>query len=82
LAQLDRLPQGTFHRWTCPTCLTCQTNGWLRARIVYRQLHLALFLLRRAPRPGRSWAERPLAMLLDLVRFAGSPGSAFADLGP
>ena len=39
------------------------------ARILWRHLQLALFLLRREPLPGRSWAERPLAMLLEIMRF-------------
>ena len=58
-------------------------DGSFEAHIVYRQLHLALFLLRRPPQPGKSWAERPMAMLLDLVRFhAGSPEPGFEGLGP
>ncbi|PYE54634.1 phosphotransferase family protein [Deinococcus yavapaiensis] len=40
----------------------------IEARIVARQLHIALFLARRGPQPDKSWAERPLGMLLDLVR--------------
>jgi len=46
-----------------------------RARIVRRQLQVALFCLRRGPQPGRSWAERPAAMLIDVLRF-------FADAPP
>ncbi|WP_027483683.1 phosphotransferase family protein [Deinococcus pimensis] len=44
------------------------SDDTFEARIVARQLHLALFLLRRGPQPDKSWAERPLGMLLDLVR--------------
>lgn len=43
-------------------------DGTFEARIVRRQLHIALFLLRRPPQPGKSWAERPLGMMLDLQR--------------
>ncbi|WP_350241942.1 phosphotransferase family protein [Deinococcus sonorensis] len=43
-------------------------DGSFEAQVVARQLHLALFLIRRAPQPDKSWAERPLGMLLDLVR--------------
>src|SRR5438067_1611974 len=39
------------------------------ARILWRHLQLALLVLRRGPLPGRSWAERPLAMLLEIMRF-------------
>jgi aminoglycoside phosphotransferase (APT) family kinase protein len=39
------------------------------ARILWRHLQLALLVLRRGPLPERSWAERPLAMLLEIMRF-------------
>jgi aminoglycoside phosphotransferase (APT) family kinase protein len=42
----------------------------VEARILWRHLQLSLYLLRRDPQPGRSWAERPLAMLLDVMRFS------------
>ena len=50
-----------------------EERGWavdasFEARVVWRQLHIALFLARRGPQPDKSWAERPLGMLLDLVR--------------
>ena len=45
----------------------------LEARILWRHLQLSLYLLRRGPQPGRSWAERPLAMLLDVMRFVLDP---------
>ncbi len=41
----------------------------VEARILWRHLQLSLYLLRREPQPGRSWAERPLGMLLDVMRF-------------
>ncbi len=45
------------------------------ARILWRQIQLALFLIQREPQPNRSWAERPLGMLLDILRFLNSnPG--------
>jgi aminoglycoside phosphotransferase (APT) family kinase protein len=39
------------------------------ARILWRHLHIALWLMRRGPQPTHSWAERPLAMLLEIMRF-------------
>ena len=51
------------------------------ARILWRQLQLALYLLGRPPQPGLSWAERPAAMLLEIMRFyLGSPGKPWTDL--
>jgi aminoglycoside phosphotransferase (APT) family kinase protein len=47
----------------------------VEARILWRHLQLSLYLLRREPQPGRSWAERPLGMLLEVMRFLlDSPG--------
>jgi aminoglycoside phosphotransferase (APT) family kinase protein len=44
-------------------------------RITWRQLQIALWLARRTPQPARSWGERPLSMLLDILRFfAEEPG--------
>lgn len=39
------------------------------ARILRRHLHVAVFLLGRPPLPGTSWAERPLGVLLETLRF-------------
>src|SRR5215212_10100763 len=51
------------------------------ARILWRHLQMALYLLGRPPQPGRSWAERPAAMLLEVTRFfLGSPGRPWTDL--
>jgi aminoglycoside phosphotransferase (APT) family kinase protein len=51
------------------------------ARVLWRHLQLALLILRRGPLPGRSWAERPLAMLLEIMRFMiESPASVWRDL--
>jgi Ser/Thr protein kinase RdoA (MazF antagonist) len=53
------------------------------ARILWRHLQLSLFLLRRKPQPDRSWAERPLAMLLDVFRFLlQSPGTRWSRWVP
>ncbi|WP_019587188.1 phosphotransferase family protein [Deinococcus apachensis] len=49
-------------------------DGSFEARVVFRQLQIALFLLRRSPQPDKSWAERPLGMMLDLLQsLATSP---------
>jgi aminoglycoside phosphotransferase (APT) family kinase protein len=51
------------------------------ARILWRHLQLALLVLRRGPLPGRSWAERPLAMLLEIMRFMiEAPPGVWRDL--
>ncbi len=53
------------------------------ARILWRHLQLALYLLTREPQPGRSWAERPLAMLLEIMRFfTQSPGPRWKQWQP
>ena len=51
----------------------------VEARILWRHLHLSLYVLGRGPLPGWSWAERPLPMLLDVLRFfVDAPGGAWA----
>ena len=51
------------------------------ARILWRHLPISLYLLGRPPQPGLSWAERPAAMLLEIMRFfLGSPGKPWTDL--
>ena len=53
------------------------------ARIVWRHLQLGLWLARRGPQPGRSWAERPLGMLLETLRFfAAEQPEPWRGLGP
>lgn len=53
------------------------------ARILWRHLQLSLYLLRREPQPGRSWAERPLGMILDVVRFLlEAPGGRWSKWMP
>lgn len=51
------------------------------ARILWRHLQLALLNLRRGPLPQRSWAERPMTMLLEIMRFLiEAPGKPWASL--
>jgi len=53
------------------------------ARILWRHLQLGLLTLPRAAVPGRSWSERPLAMLFEIFRFfLAEPGERWADLAP
>jgi aminoglycoside phosphotransferase (APT) family kinase protein len=53
------------------------------ARILWRHLQLGLLTLPRGAVPGRSWAERPLAMLLEILRFfLADPGGRWAHLAP
>ena len=53
------------------------------ARVLWRHLQLALLVLRRGPLPHRSWAERPLAMLLEVMRFQiEAPPGPWRDLLP
>lgn len=60
-----------------------EPEGALEARIVRRHLQLALYLLRRPPQPGRSWAERPQAMMLEVFRFfLESSDPVWLDLHP
>lgn len=50
-------------------------------RILWRHLQIALYLLGRPPQPGLSWAERPAAMMLEIMRFfLDSPGGPWRDL--
>jgi aminoglycoside phosphotransferase (APT) family kinase protein len=51
------------------------------ARVLWRHLHLALLVLRRGPLPDHSWAERPMSMLLEIMRFLiESPAGVWRDL--
>jgi Ser/Thr protein kinase RdoA (MazF antagonist) len=51
------------------------------ARILWRHLQISLYLLGRPPQPGLSWAERPAAMLLEIMRFfLGSPVRPWTNL--
>jgi aminoglycoside phosphotransferase (APT) family kinase protein len=54
----------------------------LRTAIVRRHLLIALFLAHRAAQPGRSWAERPLGVLLDLLRFLAAAPHGWGHTAP
>lgn len=55
----------------------------LEARIVWRHLQIALHQLRGRPVPEWSWAERPIGMLLEILRFFGEgPGRRWQQWGP
>jgi len=54
----------------------------LRAAIVRRHLLIGLFLAHRTPQPGLSWAERPLGVLLDVLRFTSAAPAEWRDVGP
>jgi aminoglycoside phosphotransferase (APT) family kinase protein len=43
------------------------------ARILWRHLQISLYLLSRPPQPGLSWAERPQAMFIEIMRFLLDP---------
>lgn len=67
------------HREVAPL----ESDGSAEVRILWRHLTLALWLLRRSPQPNRSWAERPAAMLIDIVRFfLGDPGAPWDAFAP
>jgi hypothetical protein len=51
------------------------------ARILWRHLQISLYLLGQPLQPGLSWAERPAAMLLEIMRFfLGTPGRPWTNL--
>jgi aminoglycoside phosphotransferase (APT) family kinase protein len=53
------------------------------ARILWYQLGLALWAARREPEPARSWGERPLTMLLQILRYLlECPNQRWRDLVP
>jgi len=55
----------------------------IEARILWRHLQLSLWLLRREPQPGRSWAERPVGMMLEVLRFfLEEPGERWRAVAP
>jgi aminoglycoside phosphotransferase (APT) family kinase protein len=55
----------------------------VRERIVWRHLQLALGNVARGAVPGRSWAERPLTMLLEVLSFfADPPDARWRAVGP
>ena len=55
----------------------------LRPRIVWRHLQIALHQLRGRPVPDYSWGERPIGMLLEVLRFFGEQrDEAWRACGP
>ena len=46
-----------------------ETDETLEARILWRHLQIALHQLRGTPKPEQSWAERPLTILMDVLKF-------------
>jgi len=55
----------------------------VEARILWRHIQLSLWLLRRGPQPGRSWAERPVAMFVEVLQFfLEGPGDRWRALAP
>jgi hypothetical protein len=53
------------------------------ARILWGHLLWALYVLPRGAMPKRSWAECPLAVLLEVLRFClDQPGGRWRDLMP
>ena len=51
------------------------------ARILWRHLQISLYLLSRPPQPGLSWAERPTAMFIEVMRFfLDPPGERWREL--
>lgn len=62
---------------------TLPDDETVEARILRYHLHFALVNVRNTPQPLRSWGERPLGYLLDLMRFLlDAPGSRWAELRP
>jgi len=43
------------------------------ARILWRHLQVAIRIMQRGPQPSHSWAERPWAMFLEIMRFLLDP---------
>jgi len=55
----------------------------VEARILWRHLQLSLAILPRGAAPGFSWGERPLAWLLEVLRFFLEPPPArWRELAP
>lgn len=58
-------------------------DGSAEARILWTHLQLALLILPRSPDPIRSWAERPLSMFIEIMRFFLEPQEAgWRGFGP
>ena len=54
----------------------------IEARVVRRHIQLALLMLPRGAVPGRSWAERPVPMLLETLRFFTDSPPGWGHLKP
>lgn len=52
------------------------------ARILWRRLQMLLAVLPRGAAPGTSWGERPVAWLIDLLRFFSDPPERWRPLAP
>jgi aminoglycoside phosphotransferase (APT) family kinase protein len=61
---------------------TLPSEETAQARILWRHLQIALFLALRPPQPDHSWAERPLAMLLEIMRFLLTRPAGWRDYLP
>ncbi len=48
------------------------TDDTIEARILWHHLTIGLHQLRGAPKPEQSWAERPLGIPLEMLRFFGT----------
>jgi aminoglycoside phosphotransferase (APT) family kinase protein len=54
----------------------------IEARILWRRLQMILLVMPRGAAEGLSWAERPFAWLLDLMRFFTDPPPPWQELKP
>jgi len=60
-----------------------EADETMEARILWRQVQLALFTAPRGPQPDHSWAERPLTMLIEIARFfCAAPSGPWPELRP
>jgi aminoglycoside phosphotransferase (APT) family kinase protein len=58
-------------------------DGTAEARVLWRHLQWSLAMLPRGATPGLSWGERPLAWLLEVLRFfLDRPPPPWRDLAP
>jgi len=58
-------------------------DATVEARILWSHLQLSIWTLPRGAVPGRSWGERPLPMLLEVLRFfMAPPDDRWRDVGP
>ncbi len=58
-------------------------DAGIEARILWRGIQMILYVLPRGATPGLSWAEHPLANLLEIARFfLDSPSAAWCQWAP